>query len=72
MPNDSSPPSVKRRNIGSAPVSLWLVLFLPSPWGLWAGGLFGDGGNLGGFGPGTGSAWGVRGIRADGTGVLQL
>lgn len=52
--------------------SLWLVLFLCRPWGLWAGGLLRDGGDLGGFGPAAGSSRGVRGVGADGASVLQL
>lgn len=51
---------------------LWLVLFLRRPGGLWAGGLFGDGGDLGGFGPAAGPPRGVRGVGADGASVLQL
>lgn len=50
----------------------WLVLFSRRPRGFWAGGLFGDGGNLGGLGPAAGSSWRVRGVRADGASVLQL
>lgn len=51
---------------------LWLVLFLRRPGGLRAGGLFGDGGDLGRFGPAAGSSRGVRGVGADGASVLQL
>lgn len=49
---------------------LWLVLFSRRPRGLWAGGLFGDGGNLGGLGPAAGSSRGVRGVGADGASIL--
>lgn len=49
-----------------------LLLFSGRPRGLWTGGLFGDGGNLGGLGPAAGSPRRVRGVGADGASVLQL
>lgn len=61
-----------RKNQNGRRQRLTLLLFSRRPRGLWTGGLFGDGGNLGGLGPAAGSPRRVRGVGADGASVLQL